>query len=107
MAIESRSGRLRMSILGAVVLSLFVALVARLWFLQTVQQDELQSEVDATKLRTVPLLPERGRIFDADGRVLADNERVLSVIVDGRRCQHQIWATATDGCWWTTGRRSS
>ncbi len=30
----------------------------------------------------VPLLPERGRIFDAEGRILADNERVLTVGVD-------------------------
>ena len=28
------------------------------------------------------LLPERGRIFDADGRILADNQRVLTVAVD-------------------------
>ena len=34
------------------------------------------------KTRTVPLLPERGRIFDADGRILADNQRILTVAVD-------------------------
>ncbi len=67
----------------ALVATLLFGLVgARLWFLQTVQQEALQSEVDTTKLRTVPLLPERGRIFDADGRILADNERVLTIGVD-------------------------
>ena len=45
-------------------------------------QEELQAKVDTTKLRTVPLLPERGRIFDAEGRILADNDRVLTVAVD-------------------------
>ncbi len=30
----------------------------------------------------MPLLPERGRIFDADGRIMADNQRVLTVAVD-------------------------
>ena len=60
---------------------LFGAVGARLWFLQTVQAESLQQTVDARKTKTVPLVPERGRIFDADGRILADNERVL----DGRR----------------------
>ncbi len=67
----------------ALVGTLLLGLVgARLWFLQTVEQEALQAEVDTTKLRTVPLLPERGRIFDAEGRILADNERVLTVGVD-------------------------
>ena len=72
----------RLGILAVVGLMLFGVAGARLWFLQTVKADELQAEVDTTKLRTVPLLPERGRIFDADGRILADNERVLTVGVD-------------------------
>ena len=61
---------------------LFGLVGARLWFLQTVEQDSLQEQVDTNKQRTVPLLPERGRIFDSDGRILADNERVLTVGID-------------------------
>ena len=34
------------------------------------------------RIREVILPPERGRIFDADGRILADNERILTVTVD-------------------------
>ena len=72
----------RLGVLALVGTLLFGLVGARLWFLQTVEQETLQAEVDTTKLRTVPLLPERGRIFDADGRILADNERVLTVGVD-------------------------
>jgi penicillin-binding protein 2 len=79
-AADKRAARL--GVLALVALLLFGLVGARLWFLQTVQQDALQAEVDTTKLRTVPLLPERGRIFDADGRILADNDRVLTVAVD-------------------------
>ena len=68
--------------LALVGMLLFGLVGARLWFLQTVEQEALQAEVDTTKLRTVPLLPERGRIFDAEGRILADNDRVLTVAVD-------------------------
>ncbi len=80
MAVDKRTTRL--GVLALVGTLLFGLVGARLWFLQTVQQEELQAEVDITKLRTVPLLPERGRIFDADGRILADNERVLTVGVE-------------------------
>src|SRR5262245_18194251 len=72
----------RLGVLAVVAALLFGALGTRLWFLQTVQADSLQQTVDARKTKTVPLVPERGRIFDADGRILADNERVLTVSVD-------------------------
>ena len=80
MAADKRAARL--GVLALVGMLLFGLVGARLWFLQTVEQESLQAEVDQTKLRTVPLLPERGRIFDAEGRILADNDRVLTVGVD-------------------------
>ncbi len=80
MAADKRAARL--GVLALVATLLFGVVGARLWFLQTVEQETLQAEVDTTKLRTVPLLPERGRIFDAEGRILADNDRVLTVAVD-------------------------
>jgi penicillin-binding protein 2 len=80
MAADKRTARL--GVLALVGTLLFGLLGARLWFLQTVEQEALQEKVNTTKLRTVPLLPERGRIFDADGRIVADNERVLTVAVD-------------------------
>jgi penicillin-binding protein 2 len=80
MALDKRAARL--GVLALVGTMLFGLVGARLWFLQTVEQAGLQEEVEQTKRRTVPLLPERGRIFDAEGRILADNERVLTVAVD-------------------------
>ena len=80
MAADKRAARL--GVLALVATLLFGLVGARLWFLQTVEQEALQAQVDTTKLRNVPLLPERGRIFDAEGRILADNDRVLTVAVD-------------------------
>ena len=80
MALDRRAARL--GVLALVGTMLFGVVGARLWFLQTVEQSSLQDQVEQTKQRTVPLLPERGRIFDAEGRILADNERSLSVAVD-------------------------
>ncbi len=80
MAADKRAARL--GVLAVVAMLLFGAVGARLWFLQTVQADSLQRSVDARKTKVIPLVPERGRIFDADGRILADNTRVLTVAVD-------------------------
>jgi penicillin-binding protein 2 len=80
MAIDRRSSRL--GVLALVAVLLVGALGTRLWFLQGVQASTYQLSVDAAKQREVSLPPERGRIFDSDGRILADNERVLTVTVD-------------------------
>ena len=80
MAIDRRAARLGM--LAMVGISLFSLLGVRLWFLQTVKADELQENVDVSRTRTVRVAPERGRIFDSEGRILADNQRILTVAVD-------------------------
>ncbi len=80
MALDKRATRL--GVLALVATMLFGLVGARLWFLQTVEQAGLQEEVESLKLQTVPLVPERGRIFDADGRIVADNERVLTVAIE-------------------------
>lgn len=91
MAADKRAARL--GVLALVGMLLFGLIGARLWFLQTVEQESLQAEVNQTKLRTVPLLPERGRIFDAEGRILADNDRVLTVGVDWEIIRSKTYRT--------------
>jgi penicillin-binding protein 2 len=73
---------LRLSVIGIVVFSLFVALFARLWYLQVVQSDSLAQVASANQVRTVALDPMRGRIVDRVGRVLADNDSILNVTID-------------------------
>jgi penicillin-binding protein 2 len=80
MAVDKRATRL--GILALVGVLLFSLIGVRLWFLQTVRADELQARVQFSKTRTVDLVPERGRIYDSDGRILADNEPILTVAVD-------------------------
>jgi penicillin-binding protein 2 len=80
MAIDRRATRL--GVLGLVGLILFSLIGVRLWFLQTVKADELQALSTIARTRTVRIPPERGRIFDVEGRILADNQRILTVAVD-------------------------
>jgi penicillin-binding protein 2 len=80
MAADKRAARL--GVLAVVAALLLGAIGTRLWFLQTVDAESLQADVDTLKTKTVPIVPQRGRIFDVDGRLLADNERMLTVAVD-------------------------
>lgn len=72
----------RLSILGTVSLLLASLLCIRLWFLQAVDAPGLETKVREVRTRTVKLSPERGRIFDLKGRIVADNERILTVTLD-------------------------
>ena len=80
MASDKRAARL--GVLAAVAVMLFSGLGARLWFLQTVEAQSLQQVVDQRNTRTVLIAPERGQIFDHDGRLLAGNEPIYNVAVD-------------------------
>ncbi|MEY2966951.1 MAG: penicillin-binding protein 2 [Actinomycetota bacterium] len=77
---ESRISRL--AVLGIVAAVLGSILSVRLWFLQAVDSPALEARVQEVRTRTVRLTPERGRIFDLEGRIVADNERVLTVTLD-------------------------
>lgn len=80
MAIDKRTTRL--GVLALVSTLLIGALGTRLWFLQAVEAASYQAKVSAAKLREVLIPPERGRIFDAKGRIMADNQRILTVAID-------------------------
>jgi penicillin-binding protein 2 len=79
---RAETSGVRLSVLGVTVLALFSALFARLWFLQVAASPGLEKAVVSARIRTVPLLPQRGRIYDREGRILADNRRSLVVVVD-------------------------
>ncbi len=79
---DSSSPRLRMSILGVVVLGCFLALFARLWYLQVMEAPALAVQATANRTRTVATEAPRGRIFDAKGRVIVDNRTSLIVSID-------------------------
>ena len=79
----------RLSVLSIVVLGLFAALFARLWFLQVAASPGLEQRVAANRERIVFLPAIRGRIIDAEGRVLADNKPSLSVVVDQNQLRNK------------------
>lgn len=73
--------RLRLTIVGVVVISLFAALLTRLWYLQVLDAPKF---VEAAKRNEVRILCEpapRGRIRDRNGKVMVDNELTTAVTV--------------------------
>jgi len=74
----------RWSGLGFLVIGLMVLLLARIWFLQSVTKEETDQIIRDVQSRVVKLIPERGRIFDVNGRIVADNKRVLIAAIDRR-----------------------
>ncbi|HEX2043601.1 MAG TPA: penicillin-binding protein 2 [Acidimicrobiales bacterium] len=75
------SARLRMGVLGVVVISLFAALLARLWYLQVLAAPELRVEAQQNSVRVVVTEAVRGRILDRNGKVLVDNRVVDAVTI--------------------------
>ena len=66
---------------GLVTLLLFGALVPRLVFLQLLQGDRNRELADENRIRLIPKRPERGKILDRKGRVLANSKFTYSVFV--------------------------
>ena len=80
MSQERNTSRFAVLVIVATVLASL--LTVRLWFLQAVDSPKLQEKVSEVRTRTVKLVPERGRIFDIKGRIVADNERILTVTIE-------------------------
>ena len=82
LTVDTVSPRIRMSVLGVLVVACFVALFARLWYLQVMESPQLVGQASAQTRRTLAVEAPRGRILDVKGRVLVDNRTSLVVGVD-------------------------
>ena len=75
------STRLRMGVLGVVIVSLFAAMLVRLWYLQVLAAPSLRVEAQQNSVRLIVTEAPRGRILDRTGKVLVDNRTVDAVTV--------------------------
>jgi penicillin-binding protein 2 len=83
--VNNDNPRLRLGILGIVIVSLFAALFARLWYLQVMATKEFKHAAAALQTRTILQEAPRGRILDRNGIVLVDNRISVIVTVDGKK----------------------
>ena len=75
------NARLRLSIVGIVVVSLFAALFARLWYLQVMDTGTFQALATQNRVRTVYEPAPRGRVLDRQGRPLVVNRGYQAITV--------------------------
>ncbi len=73
---------LRLTFLAVLVIALFLALFARLWFLQVLTGDRYVELADSNRLRTVVSEAPRGSILAADGEELVRNRPALAISAD-------------------------
>ena len=74
--------RVRLLVFSVLLVTIFVALFSRLWFLQVLAGDEYQALARENRVRRVESEPPRGRILDRNGNVLVDNRPTLSITID-------------------------
>jgi penicillin-binding protein 2 len=71
--IELHKFRIRLAISAGFVLILFLILYARFYYLQVAQQEHYHTLAEANRISILPLVPNRGLIYDRNGKALAQN----------------------------------
>ena len=78
---EQHNFKLRLAVLGLLVLIAFCLLAARFYFLQIKRYDYYQTLAENNRISIVPITPNRGLISDRNGVVLAHNFFVYTLEV--------------------------
>jgi penicillin-binding protein 2 len=76
------SPRLRLGVVAIVIVSLFAALLARLWYLQVLAAPQYRTQADVNRVRTIYTEAPRGRILDRNGKIIVDNRVSDAVVVN-------------------------
>jgi len=79
--------RYRMRVIAVVAISLFAALVARLWYLQVITTEQAVAVAEQSVTRQIRVPAPRGRILDAQGRVLVGNRITTMVTINERELE--------------------
>lgn len=89
--------RFRMHLLLGLMLLSFAFLIVHLWNIQVLRSSEFRSSLDRQSMRRVRLPGIRGRIFDRNGKCLADNRPLycLAIYTEELR-QRGRWARTID-----------
>jgi len=81
-ASSATRGRLRLIVVQALVISLFVTLFARAWYLQVFSGETYQAQAAEQSIRELVVQPARGLIVDDVGRPLVASRTAWVVTVD-------------------------
>jgi cell division protein FtsI (penicillin-binding protein 3)/stage V sporulation protein D (sporulation-specific penicillin-binding protein) len=94
----------RENIIYAILFLVLLAIASRLFILQVVEASDLKAKGIERRTRDQSLLPERGKILDAQGNVLAQSIPVKEIYADPRGINDQISKNQTS---WTKAEIAS
>jgi len=80
--IKSKIFERRALLLGAGQLLLTSSLVGRLYYLEIIKSEEFKTLSDSNRIKIMPVLPFRGRIFDRNGKAMAENTSYYRAMFD-------------------------
>lgn len=92
---DARLVRRRVVIGMVFVLLVIGVLIARMYYLQVVQYEHHSTLSENNRVHVQPIPPNRGLIFDRDGRIIADNRPSFSLTVTRERAGD--WRQVLDG----------
>lgn len=82
--LELRHFHIRLAVAAIFVTLLFLVLFSRFFYLQVLRSDHFTTLAEANRITILPLVPNRGLIYDRHGEILAQNltTYVLEIVPD-------------------------
>lgn len=71
----------KFTVVQYVILAVFIVLAYGLWSLQVRKSDEYVTRSEQNRIRQVPVLAPRGKIYDRDGQLIVDNYPSFSALL--------------------------
>jgi penicillin-binding protein 2 len=71
----------KFSVVQYVILAVFIVLAYGLWILQVRKTDEYVTRSEQNRIRQVPILAPRGKLYDRDGQLIVDNYPSFSALL--------------------------
>jgi penicillin-binding protein 2 len=71
----------KFSVVQYVILAVFLVLAYGLWSLQVRKSDEYATRSEQNRIRQIPVLAPRGKIYDRDGQLIVDNYPSFSALL--------------------------
>ncbi|HMB29176.1 MAG TPA: penicillin-binding protein 2 [Blastocatellia bacterium] len=78
---DLRQAGMRLQIIYYLAIVIFVALIARLWYLQVINSQGFAQRAQANRVRVIPIPAPRGTIFDRKGRVLVTSKSSYNIVL--------------------------
>jgi stage V sporulation protein D (sporulation-specific penicillin-binding protein) len=69
-----------MNIVGIIIVICFLLILGKVFYIQVISYDKLSTLAESLWSRNLPIEANRGKIYDTNGTVLADNETTVSLV---------------------------